>query len=164
MSLVKIGAERVINERIFLKIRPKYVWRYIYIYTSRCTWMQSNREGENTRQGVRGTHSNGRVIRDGSIPPSMLECISVLFFFLSLWGLKARSYVQCTWIEKTWTGRGGTPVNDTGFNRTKWKGTRSMEISHRYFRVFVSVPISLVTSCRYEFHCHRIILLIEHYV
>jgi len=59
-------------------------------------------------QGVRGTHSNGRVIRDGSIPPSHVGMHLFFFLHLSLClsftfsvslklktrTVKARSYVQ----------------------------------------------------------------------
>lgn len=77
------------NETTLLKIQPKCAWQ------GREMHLNAVEPRRRIRQGVRGTHSDGRVIRDRSIPPSMLECISVLFslFFFSLWGLKARSYV-----------------------------------------------------------------------
>lgn len=56
------------------------------------------------RQGVRGTHSNGRVIRDGSILPSMLECISVLFSFSHFEDL--RLVHTCNTLEKRGQGTG----------------------------------------------------------
>lgn len=145
---------------------------------SRCTWIAVESRGR-IRQGVRGTHSDGRVIRDGSIPPSTLECISVPFFlffffpsflslFLSLFisfflspasrGLKARSY--CAPLSKNtwaWTGE-RVSVSDTGFNRTKWKGTRSMEISHRYFLLRSHFERIINTACYWILLYDRITL------
>lgn len=49
-----------------------------------CRYTLRVKPRQRIHQGVRGTHSNGRVIRDESIPPSMLECICSFFLYLSL--------------------------------------------------------------------------------
>lgn len=99
-------------------------------------------------QGVQGTHSNGRVIRDGSIPPSMLECICPFFFsvsvsfFLSfsffhslslslklrMRTLKPRSYVQ--YLQKHRAGGKDIRANQLHFMPAKRAETRRRRISH----------------------------------
>lgn len=106
--------------------------------------MQSNPRGR-IRQGVRGTHSNGRVIRDGSIPPSTLECISGPFSFSHFEGLRLRSYVLALdTASKTVDGRGGgrgprsvTPVPIGSNERERAR----REISHRNPR-FLGIRVS----------------------
>ena len=95
-----------------------------------------------------------------SPPPLSLSLSLFLSFFLSpaSRGLKVRSY--CAPLSKNtwaWTGE-RVSVSDTGFNRTKWKGTRSMEISHRYFLLRSHFERIINTACYWILLYDRITL------
>lgn len=146
--------------RIILKITAEYM-RSVYMYVfarvhtcvSVCRYalrVQWNRERKRIHQGVRGTHSNGRVIRDESIPPSMLECICSFFsislfpsFSLSLSLLNlGRGFLRlihtCNTPQKCRAGEERIHANQLHFTSAKRTETRDV------FRIFLRAMIFFV--------------------
>lgn len=90
---------------------------------SRCTWMQSNREGEYAKVYEVRIPMGGLSETD----PSHLPCWNaspVLFLSLTLEGLRL-VHTRAVHSRKTWTLGERVSVSDTGFNRTEREGTRS---------------------------------------